>query len=280
MIARNYHQRGKLEMFTDDDVHKYVYHFTRPDTFRSHILPESRLRMSKFSKVNDPRESREWVCNLLVPDKLMDRDWDIVALSERFTAYMKANAKLLCVTRDDPEFHPNRESYLYGRGYAHPSMWDRYADAHSGVCLVLDAEKLAEATNTAAGGRGTLQSQAVSYADQPSGEVNAYTLFGAELVEFGEDATFARHQSHHLDALYFWKSKDWASEFEYRWVLLDSSDDDVYVDIREALSGVIFGDRYPAHGPESAAASLEESDVQLGRLKYRNGHPIVLPHEI
>lgn len=265
-------------MFDDQDAHKYVCHFTAPEVFLTHILPTLRLRMSRFRNVNDPRESREWTCTLMVPDELMGQDWDIVGISERFTAYMKKNAKLLCVTRDDPDLAPARGSYLYGRGYAHPSMWDRYANGHSGVCLMLDREKLNDAVAQATAGRGEFYHGGVSYADQPPAEAHAYTLWASDIVERGEPAVFGDHQKIHRDALYFWKSQDWASEFEYRWVLLDASDDEVYVDISTALAGVVFGSDFPVRTVDTVAATLGGSDVTFGRIHYRNGHPIVLSH--
>ena len=268
-----------LKVFTDDDAHKYVCHFTAPDTFLTHIFPTFRLRMSRFLNVNDPRESRQWTCTLMVPDELIGQDWDIVALSDRFTAFMKANAKLLCVTRDDPGLDPDRVDHLYGRAYAHPSMWDRYAGGHTGVCLMLDVDRLNDAVAQAAVGHGELYRMGVSYADQPPAEHHAYTLWAGEIFERGEEAVFAEHQRTHHGALYFWKSKDWAAEYEYRWVLLDSGGDEVYVDITDALSGVVFGDRFPAATADMVANTLAGRNITLSRLHYRNGHPIVLPRD-
>jgi hypothetical protein len=233
--------------------------------------------MSRFRDVNDPRESREWTCTLMVPDELMNSDWNILELSDRFTAFMKENAKLLCVTRDDPALDPGRADHHEGRSYAHPSMWDRYARGHRGVCLMLDIAALADAVAVACDGRGTLYRQGVSYDDHPPGEETAYTLWARDLASRGEQAVFADHQTEHHPALYFWKSSDWLSEFEYRWVLLDSSDDDVFVDISDALSGVVFGDRFPIQDADNVMASLAGTDVAFGRIKYRNGHPVVLP---
>lgn len=267
-------------VFTDDDAHRYVCHYTTAETFLKHILPTLQLRLSRFGTVNDPRESREWTCTLMVPDELMEREWDVVGLSRRFTEFMKANAKLLCVTRDDPDLDPTRASHLYGRAYAHPSMWDRYAGAHSGVCLMLDVELLGEAVARAADGRGDLYRIGVSYADQPSSEITAYTLSARDIDARGELAVFADHQRRHHGALYFRKSKDWASEFEYRWVLLDSSADDVFVDVSAALSGVVFGEAFPIGAMGMVAQILAGQPVTLGRIKYRNGHPIVLPRDV
>lgn len=264
-------------MFSDDFAHQYVCHYTSREAFLAHILPSLRLRMSRFRNVNDPRESREWFCTLLVPDDLMNDAWDVVAISERFTDHMKSNAKLLCVTQDDPELNVNRSNHMYGRAYAHPSLWDRYGGQHGGVCLMLHVGELHRSVELAAASRGELYAGPVAYEDQPPSESAAYTLWATALKAQGETSVFAQHQRDHRDALYFSKSSDWASESEYRWVLLDGSVDDVYVDISTCLRGVVFGEDFPASAADMVAAMLGH-DVTLGRIKYRNGHPIVLPH--
>ena len=266
-------------MFSDQHAHRYVCHYTSADAFLNHILPSLSLRMSRFASVNDPRESREWICTLTVPDELMNRNWNILEMSDRFTDYMKLNAKLLCVTRDDPNLDPLRTNHLYGRGYAHPSMWDRYAEGHAGVCLILDIEKLSDSVADTAASRGNLDlyRQGVSYADMPDGETRAYTLSASDLVDRDESDVFGDHQRKYHGELYFWKSQDWASEFEYRWVLLDSDPGDVYINIAGSLAGVVFGDRFPAHKIEIVAKSLSGRGMTFAKVRYRNGHPIVLP---
>ena len=265
-------------VFSDDFAHRYVCHYTSREAFLSHILPSLQLRMSRFRNVNDPRESREWFCTLMVPDELMADTWDAVDTSRRFTDHMKSNAKLLCVTQDDPALNAGRSNHMYGRAYAHPSMWDRYGGHHGGVCLMLDVGELHRSVELATTGRGELYFGPVAYADQPPTESAAYTLWATALNAYGETSVFAQHQRDHREALYFSKSSDWASESEYRWVLLDGSADDVYVDLSTSLRGVVFGDDFPASAADMVAAVLSPHDVTLGRMKYRNGHPIVLPH--
>ncbi|WP_375477527.1 DUF2971 domain-containing protein [uncultured Jatrophihabitans sp.] len=264
-------------MFTDADAHKYVCHYTSSEAFLTHILPSLSLRMSRFENLNDPRESREWACTLMVPDELMSKDWDVLGVSDRFTAFMKSNAKLLCVTRDDPSLAPERVNHLYGRGYAHPSMWDRYARGHTGVCLMLDVVELDRAVIKASSGQETIYHMGVSYEDMPETETLAYTVSAKSIDEYGESAVFADHQRQFHGPLYFWKSRDWAAEFEYRWVLLDGSSADIYIDIRSCLSGIVFGEAFPAGAMDMVRHVLGGSPTQFAKMRYRNGHPIVLP---
>lgn len=231
--------------------------------------------MSSFSTLNDPRESKDWLCSVSIPPELPGR-WDLAELSARFTDFMKASAYLLYFTRDDPGLTPDRRAYLYGRGYAHPSMWDRYAGRHSGVCLAFDIDTLDHDIVAAVGKRGRLLHQGVSYEDMPRTDTEAFHLDAAILEQLGEAATLRKHQETHAGSLYFYKSNDWKAEFEYRWVLLtDEPDVEHFVDVRRSISGVILGDAFPADAKLMIRQILDGSGIKIAQLHYRNGDPTV-----
>jgi hypothetical protein len=264
-------------MFTDTDAGRYLFHYTTSEVFLTYVLPTMRLRMSSFDRLNDPRESKNWLCSLSIPDGAR-QDWDLLALSEQFTRQMKGSAKLLCFTSDDPGLDPGRLEYLYGRGYAHPSMWDRYAGHHSGVCLAFDTARLAEDITDAVGSRGELVSMPVSYENMPRSDVDAFHLDAEKLDREGVEQTLRAHQRDHASSLFFYKSRDWEAEFEFRWVLLeDNGRDEPYVDVRRSLRGVIFGDAFPSHAVPMVARIIEGSGILLARMHYRNGDPIIIP---
>lgn len=263
----------------------YLGHYTTSETFLMYILPTMKIRMSSFARVNDPRESRSWLCGLRCSEDMTESEQDVHALSARFTDYMKKTAKLLCLTHDDETAaDPSRPAHLYGRCYAHPSMWDRYANRHSGVCLMFDHDRLRGAVARASDGRGnTIYYEPVLYVDQPSNEVGAFTLDISEIRARGEEEVFRAHQEKFHTVLYFQKSTDWSPECEYRWVVLDSDESDLFVDISECLSGVVFGEAFPVSAIKMVAKILdgregvEDRPVELSQLQYRNGHPIVMP---
>jgi hypothetical protein len=264
-------------MFTDNDAGRFLFHYTSGDVFLTHILPTMRMRMSSFSRLNDPRESKNWVCNLVNPDGLQ-QEWDLAAVSEEFTARIKGSAKVLCLVQDDPYLNPGRTEYLYGRGYAHPSMWDRYANHHSGVCLAFDREQLGQDLSAAVSSRGDLMSGAVSYQSMSANDVEAFELDAGDLESKGIEQALRDHQRLHATALFFCKSRDWESEFEFRWVLLgDSEAGEPYIDVSRSLKGVLFGDAFLPHAIPMVASVVEGREIVLARIVYRNGDPIVLP---
>ena len=264
-------------VFSDDDAGRYLFHYTRAETFMTHILPTSRLRMSSFKYLNDPRESKNWLCSVSI-EPGVEGTWDVGAIAKSFTEQMKGSAFVLCFTRDDPNLRPDRRAHQYGRGYAHPSMWDRYAGGHSGVCLALDIDALGDDIAQAVAAKGELLYQGVHYDDMPPTDELAFTVDGTAIVELGEDEALRRHQKDHQGALYFYKSTDWKAEFEFRWVLLaDDSSKEYYIDVSRSLKGVIFGDAFPEEAVNLVWSLLHPSGVQLARLKYLNGNPTIHP---
>jgi hypothetical protein len=122
-----------------------LYHYTSLAAALEHIVPTRKLRLSPFSSMRDPRESRDW---RIVGEFGGDRKDD--SLREDTLRWIKFNRelqerkrlmKVLSLTRDDPD-RGNRMSVLFGRGFAHPRLWEQYADNHHGVCLCFHLGKL------------------------------------------------------------------------------------------------------------------------------------------
>ncbi len=104
----------------------------------------------------------------------------------------------------------------------------------------------------------------------------AFTVDGTAIVELGEAEALRRHQQEHQGALYFYKSTDWKTEFEFRWVLLaDDSSREYHIDVSRSLKGVIFGDAFPEEAVDLVWRLLHPIGVQLARLKYLNGGSII-----
>jgi hypothetical protein len=264
-------------MFRDEDAGRYLFHYTTFEAFLGHILPSRRLRLSPLDEVNDPRESKAWLCSLSI-DEGEPEDWDVFEVSREFTELLKGSTKVLCLTRDDPALHPNRIAHLYGRGYAHTRMWDRYANNHTGVCLAFDIDRLQSDVAMSVAGKGEVIHMGVTYSDMPPGETAAFNVKTSVIVSKGLQGALRAHRELHHGTLYFYKSTDWASEFEYRWVLLSDGDARYeYADIQYSLAGVIFGADFPDESIPMVRDVLGDASVVLSRMTYRNGHPIPVP---
>lgn len=266
-------------MFTDHDEGRYLFHYTSTEAFLAHILPTRLLRLSPFARLNDPRESKAWSWSVTDDAGVAQSpDFDFFGLQERMDSFIRGRAKLLCLTQDDGD-KLQTSAWHHGRGYAHPSLWDRYAGNHSGVCLAFEKGKLTEDLQGQLGGRGLIRHGPVEYADAPGVETRAFNLRTTTLRDLGEDGAARNQVERFTRELFFTKSHDWAAESEYRCLLLDHSQDDAYLDIRSSLRGVIFGSEFAAHTVPMVRRELNDDSVILARIAYQNGHAQPLPAE-
>jgi hypothetical protein len=126
------------------------YHYTRLDTAVAHILPTGRMKMNPFAEMRDPRESKE--LNPVASGPASLEATRRFAKLHADSRQVKRRVKVLCLTRDDPR-NPDGEDAIFGRGFAHPRLWEQYADNHRGICLCFDREKLVRLLSVEVRGR-------------------------------------------------------------------------------------------------------------------------------
>lgn len=266
-------------MFADEDHGRFLFHYTSTEAFLAHILPTRLLRFSSFARLNDPRESKAWSWSVSDDAGVVDSPYfDFYGLQQRMDGFIRRRAKLLCLTQDEDD-NARASIWHYGRGFAHPSLWDRYAGNHSGVCLALDKQQLVEDVEGQLGGRGGIWHGPVEYANAPTGEIEAFDLRTTTLRDLGEEGAARRQVERFRRELFFTKAMDWAPESEYRCLLLDHGQDDVYLDIRRCLRGVLFGSEFAAHAIPLVRRELSNDSVMFARILYRNGHVLPVPSE-
>jgi hypothetical protein len=257
-------------VFLDEDLGSYLYHYTTAEAFLAYILPNRQLKMSTFVNVNDPFESRRWACSFGTESV---EDLDILKLTSTFNIQVKGAAKVLCFAQDDVNYPGGPASRrINGRGCAHPSMWERYAGGHTGVCLVFDKAVLEQDVRDSSQDGEILFGDGVTYRD----------IFGLEGLYIQLDAlddrsilqTMRDHQITHAKSFYFTKARDWRTECEFRWVVLTPSAEtntSRFVDIRRSLRGVILGDQFPFDAIPELGSALEGQDILLVDTFYMNG---------
>src|SRR5690242_13384143 len=99
------------------------------------------MKLGPFSQMRDPRESKPWGYEAPT-DPFVDLRDEVGRFSEMIRAAqeLKGRVKVLSLTEDNLS-EPD-ESAVFGRGFAHPRLWEHYADNHSGVCLCFDRQAL------------------------------------------------------------------------------------------------------------------------------------------
>lgn len=260
-------------MLTDPDEpisragvgYELVYRYTSRDGLLKYLIPSGQLRMNAWSLMNDPRETKAWqITGSWRTANSLARS----AVIERVDQLLRRGARLLCASRDrDPATAASRV-HLFHRGWAKAPMWQHYAEAHAGVCLVLDLGALNFNLNavSCSGSRRWHGIGSVEYRDTP-----------ARVELSGNLATLADVDiavEHHLDrrgtvtALHLQKTTEWQYEHEARLLAVDfdlpPTDFDKPLDglpLGDALKAVVVGE---AHVNPRATASAVRSSLGAG----------------
>ena len=204
-----------------------LYHYTKFDTFIYDILPKMQLKFFPFSSSNDPFEF-SFPCT-------MDFNQFVIAnyneiLNEFDRQLLKY--RMICFCKDSRNID----------GYKLPTMWAHYAEKHSGICIEFNIEKL----NFQYFKKGTIIKRSVHYNNNKnakritfqSSETNGNVLVN-ELVLKGVLNSLKEYESSFL----FYKLSDWKTENEYRIVYKTESNEDIFLDINDAISCIYVGVR-------------------------------------
>jgi hypothetical protein len=256
----------------------FLHHYTTDRALLGEILPHRALRFSPLAWTNDPRENREWLVSLAIDPAVTLRQGEFIDIVRQAAERIRATTKVLCLTRDDPDFR-----YMHtGKGYGHSPMWAHYAGAHRGVCLIFDWPALADTLSAQLGGRGSWWSGEVEYDDMSFAAGRASELRYSDIQSSGLGAVVDAHIDQHIQGLFFTKVRDWSHEWEYRWILRDGSLAPAFVDVTGALVGIVLGERFPDPSIPLLRELVEpfDHDIQLARCVWRNGLPTVVPLQV
>jgi len=268
------------------DKDRYVYHYTKSSTFAERIIPGMKLRFSQFENLNDPREYKNWDFDYFAL-KMRD-DIDFTKLELELNRLLKHSCRVGCFVADTTNSVASPQGIddgtidifqaAYERGHSRHRMWAQYGEDYAGVCLVFDKEKLGRTIQSTAKGQNL---------DVFAGHVeyeNPAVIFGAgqphglhisidEIDSIGIDKTAKRHFFRYGKDLFFKKSKDWAQENEYRWLVTGNSEDDFFIGIEDNLIGIALGDKFPSQHLNVVHRMARTNSIQLMRMEWKNGYP-------
>jgi hypothetical protein len=228
----------------DDDFNcdNYLYHYTRWETLPEIVYSNS-LRMCSIERMNDPRESKDWVIGTSHqgPPDLTGIDMPAVI---REVARYRQDLKLVALSQDvqlETVSHP----YL-GAGFARPTMWAHYAGNHTGCCIVFDKPKLIrrfmeESTDKFGSPSGVMHAPMAYTADAFGGDLSLRGINAEAIRRLGVEDAVRQHFSA-INQVWFQKHSDWQSEAEYRFVYHDYTKRDVIlIDISDCVVGLVLG---------------------------------------
>jgi len=230
------------ETFFDPD--KYVYHYTHSETALEFILPSMAIRFNPFKHVNDPRESKVW--DFKFKESGFEKLMESMILPKKASDYAKNTTLMFCCSRDDQDLKAGDRDYWLRRGFCLSRMWAQYGGNHTGVCLVFD-KKLFQETVINQIGSNRVYHGYVIYSNLPP-TIKAtkdlsfpFILSHSEIEEFGLEAVVDKHLHRFHREIFFHKHLNWRDEFEYRWVIRNSSGDPIEINVGDSLKAVILG---------------------------------------
>jgi len=259
---------------------RFLYHYTNRDAVLTKILPSEQLRLGTISSTNDPRDSKNWSFHLYARRGSVENSRELFnQISDQINDLILRRCKVLCLTRDDPAAYsgPLGGTNVFGVGYAQPRMWAQYSDNHTGVCLVLDWEKLSEQIAEELNPRGIVFEGPVAYANATEREVSAFDIRYNDIERIGIESVAEEMIKKHHQAYYFQKARDWEQEWEYRFVVLSRGYSSEFVSITTALRGIIVGTDFPNACIPTLRTHYERMRVPAGRINWRNGIPTLNP---
>ncbi|MFT3866179.1 MAG: DUF2971 domain-containing protein [Solirubrobacterales bacterium] len=252
-------------------------HYTTREAAFGHILPMRELRMPSLRQMRDPLENQSWLIGTGGPaaaevDSARRKDQEFAYFHFNLLANsIRERARLLALTTDAEGYSP--DAIDFSRGWARPRMWENYGENHSGVCLIFDRDRLIENLTRAlqAMDLPTPYHQKVRYTETGGSEL---TLDLDELVGKVDSDLVARFIEAHHEEMFFRKALDWATEYEYRFlVTVPEHHGALQIDYGDSLKAVVVGERFPGWERPAAHSACRQAGIEAMRLEWTLGRP-------
>jgi hypothetical protein len=119
----------------------WLAHYTLAGTAFEHIVLTGRLRTSPYRLMRDPAENKDLLPAAAAPRGQENPVQEYRAAVQKLKEE-RDRVRLLSLTAD---VHYEPRAKVFGCCWARPRLWEQYADAHCGVCLVFQRALLEEA---------------------------------------------------------------------------------------------------------------------------------------
>jgi hypothetical protein len=251
-----------------------VFHYTKRDTALEHILLDKKIRLGQIGLTNDPRESKEWWFPLqsnkaLKPKVFLDLEQKVINSANNIGT---KEWKVLCVSQHHPD-HLSRQHNPFVQGFCRPRMWAHYSDNHKGVCFRFNGLKIDEQIQKELGNKCKVFRGPIVYDDINS--IAPYPINIDKIIAKGLEEGIREYFFEYYEHFFLTKSKDWETEYEYRWIIHGTSMSPEYISIENCIVGVIVGVDFPEVYEPSLIKLCKDLNIPVGRMVWRNGTPNV-----
>lgn len=260
----------------ETDHNRFIYHYTKLETIEKYILPNGTMRLSQYTKTNDPKESRNWQFEIGTNNNVDLSKYSMDKLSKWLSYELKAHTNLACFSKDQPDLTGDNFSDLFKRGYVKPRMWAQYANNHNGVCIVIDKSKFIKEVKRQVNSQDEVVYGDVAYVDvSPMPNHNAlkpqpFVINIDTLESFGRKEYVLRHLSTYYKELFFQKLQDWKDESEWRCIVFTSDANDIYIKLKHSFVGIIYGNNLKNDDIRQLMSLSEEYELEHLGLKWKN----------
>lgn len=260
-----------------ESKHDLIYKYCSWDTARKFILSGKKtIRLNDIQTMNDPLEFSFLSINLYGGSK----DFDPIKYWDAIKKVTKEGVRLFCCSRDNSSNFNEATGYMSQaavRGFAHPAMWNHYANSHEGVCLIFKKNELNNAISDSLSENGHLLSSEVKYWPNNWSQGYSKDIFPIKkgIEKWSEDilkSYLTKKAIEQQEQLFFSKVSDWQYENEFRWVFLGQETGPIDVPYGEALAGIVLGCDFDSNLHEEARNLARENAVPIRRIWWKNGY--------
>ena len=261
-------------------MNESIYHYTKKSTAIEKILPSMQLTFNSISNTNDPRETKALGMSFIL-NPANDPDlWKL--LDERIFHIHKNEFKQLSFSEDFPN-NKTQNNDLFRFGYSRSRMWAQYAEEGSGLCLELDKTRLGKCIKDNYKSPEHREfSGSVIYDNKKSSDPLPPGIPFPDREKLGLlDESIRKYFFTNNKQIFFYKSEDWQSENEFRWILhCRDFANDHYISIPDSLKSIIVGPDFPKVYEPSLISICAEWKIPIGKLYWPDGCPLLGPTSV
>jgi hypothetical protein len=269
----------------DNIIPTEICHYTSKETAMECILESGKIRLGRLGLTNDPRESKLWTVPSVAwgeeINKKSEREIfeNALLVQQEVNRILKEEWRVLCtVCHNDPcaYSYPGKKEYDHHEyGFSHSRMWAQYAGNHSGICLLFDGKILDE--NIHKHFESTKLSNPIFH-----GFVRYHYEASVRITPTYLDSEFQNEElvdrirktlRKYYELNFLYKSTEWKTEHEFRWLVHCSDHLDILIPIENAIKAVIVGTDFPKVYEASLIVLCEKLKIPAGRIRWDNGIP-------
>ncbi|MDH5718930.1 MAG: DUF2971 domain-containing protein [Spirochaetia bacterium] len=254
-----------------------LFHYTNQYIALEKILYEDCFKFSELEKTNDPREYKDFNFLYLSSHESKEIAFDEMSkIKTSLNHFLKRKSKFSSFCSDEKinfNFHGYEDGWDYNFSYTKSRMWSQYGNNHMGVCLLCSKTKLLEYLEKNYPDK-KIYHNLMTYNFLNSTKIHAVDF--DKFLKLKDSHYYFQFIKENQNSIYFTKNPDYATEDEYRFVVL--SDDPIEVPISYILTGLIVGDKFPDAYCKTIKSIAENHNIPIGQVDWENGSPNLIDY--